>query len=44
MVAATWQWDLTYMLLTFCRKAAIAVTVNAALVTLLMRRELRGLG
>lgn len=44
MVAATWQWDLAYMLQTFGWKAAIAVLVNASLLTLLMRRELLGLG
>ncbi len=44
MVAATWQWDLMFMLQTFGWKAAIAVTVNAACLTLLMRRELVGLG
>ncbi len=44
MVAATWQWDLSFMLQTFGWKAAIAVFVNAALVTLFMRRELMGLG
>jgi hypothetical protein len=44
MVAATWQWDLAYMLQTFGWKAATAVAVNAAAVTFLMRRELLGLG
>ena len=44
MVAATWQWDLMFMLQTFGWKAAIAVMVNAGLLTLLMRRELVGLG
>jgi hypothetical protein len=44
MVAATWQWDLPFMLQTFGWKAAIAVWVNAVLVTLFMRRELMGLG
>jgi MFS family permease len=44
MVAATWQWDLAFMLQTFGWKAAVAVFVNAALVTLLVRRELLGLG
>jgi hypothetical protein len=43
MVAATWQWDLGFMLKTFGWKAAIAVIVNAVLVTYLMRRELLGL-
>lgn len=44
MVAATWQWDLPYMLQTFGWKASMAVFVNAGLVTMLMRRELLGLG
>jgi hypothetical protein len=44
MVAATWQWDLPFMLQTFGWKAAAAVFANAALVTLLVRRELLGLG
>ncbi len=44
MVAATWHWDLPFMLQTFGWKAAIAVFFNAALLTLIMRRELLGLG
>lgn len=44
MVAATWQWDLMFMLQTFGWKAAIAVMLNAGVLTLLMRRELVGLG
>ncbi|MFO1329929.1 MAG: putative Na+/H+ antiporter [Rubrivivax sp.] len=40
MVAAAWNWDLAFMLATFGWKAALAVTVNAAGVTLLLRREL----
>ena len=44
MVAATWNWDLAYMLQTFGWKTAIAVCVNAALVTLLIRDELLRLG
>ena len=43
MVAATWQWDLGFMLQNFGWKAAIAVMFNAVLVTLLMRRELLNL-
>ena len=43
MVAATWQWDLPFMLQTFGWKAAVAVLVNATMVTLLMRRELLSL-
>lgn len=44
MVATTWHWDLLFMLQTFGWKAAVAVFANAALVTLLVQRELRGLG
>jgi hypothetical protein len=44
MVAATWQWDLAFMLQTFGWKAAVAVFVNATMVTMLVRRELLGLG
>jgi len=40
MVAAKWQWDTLFMLTTFGWKAAIAVTVNAVVATLLFRREL----
>jgi hypothetical protein len=40
MVAATWQWDLAFMLSHFGWKAALAVLINAAAVTFLFRREL----
>ena len=40
MVAAAWQWDSAFMLSTFGWKAAIAVVVNAAGVSLLFRREI----
>ena len=40
MVAGTWGWDLPFMLQTFGWKAAIAVTLNAGLVTLWLRQEL----
>lgn len=43
MVAHKWGWDLPYMLTTFGWKAAIAVVINAAAVTLLARGELNGL-
>lgn len=43
VVAATWQWDLPFMLQTFGWKSAVAVLVNATMVTLLMRRELLSL-
>lgn len=41
MVAATWNWDFAFMLNTFGWRAAIAVVINAVVVTLLFRRELR---
>lgn len=40
MVAATWGWDLGFMLSHFGWKAAVAVLVNAAAAALLFRREL----
>lgn len=39
MVAAKWNWDITFMLVNFGWKAAIAVIVNALAVTWLFRRE-----
>lgn len=41
MVAATWNWDSAFMLLTFGWKAAIAVLVNATLATFVLRRHLQ---
>ncbi len=40
MVASTWGWDLNFMMLTFGWKAALAVVVNAAVGTMLFRKEL----
>ncbi len=40
MVAATWGWTSGFMLSTFGAKAALAVIVNALVLTLLFRREL----
>jgi hypothetical protein len=40
MVAAAWQWDSAFMLATFGWKAAIAVLINATVVTVLLRRHL----
>ncbi|MBI4001291.1 MAG: putative Na+/H+ antiporter [Nitrospira defluvii] len=40
MVAGTWDWDISFMLQTFGWKAAVAVLVNALVVTLLFRKEL----
>lgn len=41
MVAGKWGWDSVFMLTTFGWKAAIAVAVNAGVLTLLFRHELR---
>jgi len=43
MVAGKWGWDISFMLMTFGWKAAIAVLVNAIAVTLLFRKELAGI-
>ncbi|MFT4172890.1 MAG: putative Na+/H+ antiporter [Rhodocyclaceae bacterium] len=43
MVASTWGWDTTYMLTHFGWRAALAVLVNAAVLTALFARELRAL-
>jgi hypothetical protein len=40
MVAAKWEWDTAFMLMTFGWKAAAAVIINAVAVTLLFQREL----
>lgn len=40
MVAATWTWDIGFMLGMFGWKAALIVTVNAAAATILFRKEL----
>ena len=40
MVAGKWEWDTMFMLSTFGWKAALAVLINAAGVTLLFRRQL----
>ncbi|EFF73405.1 membrane protein [Achromobacter piechaudii] len=40
MVASTWGWDSAFMFSTFGWKAALAVLVNATLVTLLLRPHL----
>ncbi|MFZ1852942.1 MAG: putative Na+/H+ antiporter [Nitrosomonas sp.] len=39
MVAAKWNWDITFMLINFGWKSALAVTLNALAVTWLFRRE-----
>ncbi len=41
MVAATWAWDTAFMFTTFGWKAALAVMVNALVVTFLFRQELQ---
>jgi len=43
MVARTWDWNVHFMLLTFGWKAAVAVTINAVIVTMLFRTELRSI-
>jgi hypothetical protein len=40
MVAATWHWDTAFMASQFGWKAAIAVVVNATVMTFLLRRHL----
>lgn len=40
MVAATWNWDLWFMVSNFGWKAAIAVLINASCATLLFRKQL----
>jgi len=40
MVAAKWEWTTGFMLSTFGAKAALAVFINALVLTLLFRREL----
>ena len=42
MVAATWHWDTAFMASHFGWKAAIAVLVNATVITLLLRPHLHG--
>lgn len=41
MVASTWGWDSAFMFKTFGWKAALAVLINATLVTLFLRPHLR---
>jgi hypothetical protein len=43
MVAAKWEWTSAYVFATLGWKAAIAVLINAALLTALFRRELAGI-
>ncbi|RJX33214.1 MAG: hypothetical protein C4516_02105 [Oxalobacter sp.] len=43
MVAATWQWDTSFMLAMFGWKSALAVFINAGAATLLFHRALRAL-
>lgn len=43
MVAGKWGWDISFMLTQFGWKAALAVVTNAAVLTLIFRRQLRGL-
>ncbi|HSH73234.1 MAG TPA: putative Na+/H+ antiporter [Methylophilaceae bacterium] len=41
MVATTWQWDTMHMASHFGWKAAVAVLINASIVTYLLRKTLR---
>ena len=43
MVAAKWEWNTAFMLSTFGWKAALAVLVNAALLTTIFRQELKAI-
>ena len=43
MVAATWGWDLHFMLTNFGAKAAVAVLVNAVAVAVVFRKDLAAL-
>jgi hypothetical protein len=42
MVAAAWQWDTVFMVSTFGWKAAIAVLINATVVSCLLRSHVSG--
>jgi hypothetical protein len=41
MVASTWNWDSTFMLLNFGWKAALVVLINATVATVVARKHLR---
>lgn len=43
MVASTWGWDSTFMLLNFGWKAALVVLVNATVATVVLRKQLQPL-
>ena len=44
MVAGVWNWDMAFMITTFGWKAAVAVLVNAGVVTFLFRKEVGHMG
>ena len=44
MVAAKWQWDTAFMMMNFGWKFAMAVFINAAVLTWLFRQEIAGKG
>jgi Na+/H+ antiporter NhaD/arsenite permease-like protein len=44
MVAAKWNWDLWFMLANFGWKAAVAVVINAASLTVLFRHQIGHMG
>ena len=41
MVAQTWQWDTAFMMKNFGWRAALAVCINATVITLIFAKELR---
>lgn len=43
MVAGKWGWDISFMLAQFGWKAALAVVINACILTFIFRRQLKGL-
>lgn len=43
MVASTWGWDLSFMMVTFGWRAVLVVALNAVVATMLFRRELSAL-
>lgn len=43
MVAAKWNWDIFYMIQTFGWRSTLAVTLNAVVLTVLFRSELKGI-
>ncbi len=44
MVAAKWDWDIAFMVTNFGWRSALAVAINATIVTVMFFREIKGLG